>query len=122
VARVSAPVGEEDGVVGAAVEAFAEDGCCQRRAHGDDGDVAAVALTQVHCQAQGDEVFGVVDHGEGGPVDGAVILHHLAGDVLGVGHLLGQHHHLQGHRSTPQLMGKRERRLQSTRAAHMRVL
>ena len=51
------------------------------------------------CQGllKGVEVLGVEDHRQDGPVDGAVLFHGLACDVLRIGDLLGQNDAIVGH-------------------------
>jgi len=69
----------------------------QRRTHGDDDHLAAVALLELKPHFESVEVFRIEDGGEGVAVDGSVGLHHLARDVLRIRHLFGKHNDSQGH-------------------------
>ena len=84
------PVGEQDDLVGAAVQRLAQHLGRGRRAHGEHGHAAAVAVLEAQRLFEGVQVFGVEDRRQRRPVDGAVVFHGLAGHVGGVRDLLDQ--------------------------------
>ena len=91
-------VGDQDGPVGPADRATPQHVAGRRQAHRDDGHRAAEAVADLQRHLQGVEVLGVEDRRQGGPVDRAVVLHGLAGDPLGVRHLLDAYHAVIAHR------------------------
>jgi len=83
-------VGQQDHLVGAAVQRLAQHGDGGRRAHRDDGHAAAVAVLELERLLEGVEVLGVEHGRQRGAVDRAVLLHRVTRHVGGVGDLLDE--------------------------------
>jgi hypothetical protein len=49
-------------------------------------------VPQAQSLLKGVQILRIVDGRQGGPINGAVLIHGLTGDVLGVRHLLRQDH------------------------------
>jgi hypothetical protein len=101
IAGRTAPVGDQDGLVGAAVERIAEDRAGRGQAHRDDGDVPAELVLDLQGQFEGVEVFRVEDGRQGGTLDCPVVVHHVARNPFGIRHLLYQHNAVISQRFSP---------------------
>ncbi len=85
-------IGQQDHPVRPAPERLAQDVGRLRRAHRDHGDRPAVIVPDLERHLEGVQVLRVEDGRQRVAVHRAVFGHHLAGDVVRVGHLLDQDH------------------------------
>jgi hypothetical protein len=101
-------VGQQDHAVGAPEEGFAQDSGRLGRPHRDHGHGAPAPFLDLEGHLQRVQVLGIEDGRQRVAVHGAVFGHHVARDVVRVGHLLDQHgrvdRSLVGH-SCPVLRG-----------------
>ena len=107
------PIRKQNRAVGAAEEAVAEHVRGFGRPHAEDGDRTAPAVAHLQRDLERVQIVGVEDGRQGGPIDGPVGLHRLAGDVGCVGDLLYANNAIVRHVRCP---SQRKMELESIRS------